>query len=71
MSKCCAKVVLFDPQTMTKDMSFRCINKGIAAGNVEMTIDQFNVQLTCLESAATKTLLSLGAFLCLAGVALV
>ena len=54
MTMCCAKVVMFDPKTDTKDGMFRCLNKGIVLADVDMNIGDFNLQMRCLESSAVK-----------------
>jgi hypothetical protein len=51
-TKCCAKAVMFDPATSTKDVIYRCMNRGLVQGNVAMTLGDFNLEMKCQSSAA-------------------
>lgn len=53
-TKCCSKVVMYDPRSNVKDVSYRCLNKGILPGSVNMQLGDFNLQMQCLESGALK-----------------
>ena len=54
MTKCCSKTVMYDPKSETKDVTYRCINKGIVLGDIDMQLGDFTLQMRCLESSATK-----------------
>mmetsp|Transcript_886 Transcript_886/g.1087 ORF Transcript_886/g.1087 Transcript_886/m.1087 type:complete len:200 (-) Transcript_886:46-645(-) len=50
-TKCCSKVVMQHPSTGMKDVSYRCMNRGVAQFNLDMTIENYSVQMQCLDNA--------------------
>ena len=52
-TKCCSKTVLYHPASQTKDTQYRCMNRGVAQVNLDMTIGDMEVSIRCLNGAKT------------------
>ena len=69
MTKCCAKTVMYDPETDTKDVNYRCMNRGMVQGDVQMIMGDFHLEMSCMEeseSSSVKLFGGIGAALTLA-----
>ena len=46
-TKCCAKTVMYEPKTDTKDVRYQCLNRGMVNGQVSMVLNDFNLEMKC------------------------
>ena len=53
-TKCCSKSVMRDPTMGTKDVQYRCMNRGLVEGSFEMQMGDYSVEFSCMGSGAAK-----------------
>lgn len=51
-TKCCVNVVMKSPADGKQHNMFRCMNKGVAQANFQITISDYSVAMKCLGSGA-------------------
>ena len=54
-TKCCAKTVMYDPETDTKDVNYRCMNRGMVQGDVRMIMGDFQLEMHCMGSSESSS----------------
>ena len=55
-SQCCSKTVMYDPETDTKDVTYKCMSKATVNYQVSMVIGDYNLDMECASESGALAL---------------
>ena len=51
VQKCCVHTTMYHKDTDTKDVSYKCMSKGLVKSNIDLTLGDFSVDMKCMSGA--------------------